>query len=107
MSQNNHYKQIFSQYSGYVYQYLGTVPEGQSPEEYITNEFITEVNKQNLTISVTQLPNNGSYILHSVEDLTSGKFIRLADLSYQEPLAELEVEAEPEAEAESEPQGDQ
>lgn len=105
MSQNNHYKQIFSQYSGYVFQFAGTVPEGQSSEEYITNEFVTEANKQTLAISVTQLPNNGSYILHSFQDVTSGKFIRLADLSYQEPLAELEVEAEPEAE--SEPQGDQ
>lgn len=105
MSQNNQYKQIFSQYSGYVFQFLGTVPEGQSSQEYITNEFITEVNKQNLTISVTQLPNSGSYILHSFQDVTSGKFIRLADLSYQEPLAELEVEAEPEPEVE--PQGDQ
>ena len=104
MSQNNQYKQIFSQYSGYIYQFIDTIPEGESPQEYITNEFVTEANKQNLTLSVTQLPNNGAYVLHSFEDVTSDQFIRLADLSYQEPLPE--VEAEPEAESESDPQGD-
>ncbi len=98
MSQNNHYKQIFSQYSGYVYQFAESVPEGESSQEYISNEFVTESNKQALSVSVTQLPNNGSYILHSFADVTSDKFIRLAELSYQEPL--------PEAEAESEPEGD-
>jgi len=103
MSQNNHYKQIFSQYSGYVYQFTNDVPEGQSPEEYITAEFVTESNNQTPAISVTQLPNSGSYIVHSFQDVASEKFVRLADLSYQEPLAELESETE----SESEPQGDQ
>lgn len=98
MSQNNHYKQIFSQYSGYVYQFIDSIPEGESPQEYIINEFVTEANKQTLAISVTQLPNNGSYVLHSFEDVTSEQFVRLADLSYQEPLPEIEAEAEPEAE---------
>jgi hypothetical protein len=102
MSQNNHYKQIFSQYSGYVYQFAESVPEGESPQEYVSNEFVTESKKQASSVSVTQLPNNGLYILHSFADVTSDKFIRLADLSYQEPLAEIEPEAEPEAE----PQGD-
>jgi hypothetical protein len=100
MSQNNHYKQIFSQYSGYVYQFIDAIPAGESPQEYIINEFVTESNKQNLTLSVTQLPNNGVYVLHSFEDVTSEQFIRLADLSYKEPLPE--IEAEPEAE----PEGD-
>ena len=104
MSQNNQYKQIFSQYSGYVYQFVGAVPEGESSNEYITDKFVTDANRRTLVVSVTQLPNNGSYILHSFEDVTSDKFIRLADLSYQEPL--LEAEPEVEAEPEAEPQGD-
>lgn len=106
MSQNNQYKQIFSQYSGYVYQFIDAIPEGESFQEYITNEFVTESNKQNLTLSVTQLPNNGAYILHSFEDVTSEQFIRLADLSYQEPLPEVEADPEVEATPEAEPQGD-
>lgn len=104
MSQNNQYKQIFSQYSGYVYQFIDTVPEGESPQEYIINQFVTEANNQVLEISVTQLPNNGAYVLHSFEDVTSEQFVRLADLSYQEPLPEVEVEQE--SEEESETQGD-
>lgn len=104
MSQNNQYKQIFSQYSGYVYQFIDTVPEGESPQEYIINQFVTEANNQVLEISVTQLPNNGAYVLHSFEDVTSEQFVRLADLSYQEPLPEVEVEQE--SEEESDPQGD-
>ena len=102
MSLNNQYKQIFSQYSGYVYQFIDAIPEGQSPEEYIINEFVNESNKQAQEISVIQLPNVGSYILHSFEDVTSDQFVRLADLSYQEPLPE----PEPKTDSDSEPQGD-
>lgn len=104
MSQNNKYKQIFSQYSGYVYQFTDTIPEEESPQEYITNEFVAIAKQLNSATSVTQLPNNGAYILHSFEDVTSEQFIRLADLGYQEPL--LEVEPEAETEPEVEPQGD-
>ena len=106
MSQTNHYKQIFSQYSGYVYQFIDTIPEGESPQEYITNEFVAKAKQLNSATSVTQLPNNGAYILHSFEDVTSEQFIRLADLGYQEPLLEAEAEPEAEAESEVEPQGD-
>jgi hypothetical protein len=106
MSQTNHYKQIFSQYSGYVYQFIDTIPEGESPQEYITNEFVAKAKQLNSATSVTQLPNNGAYILHSFEDVTSEQFIRLADLGYQEPLLEVEAEPEVEADPEAEPQGD-
>lgn len=104
MSQNNHYKQIFSQYSGYIYQFIDTIPEGESSQEYIINQFVTEANKQVSEISVTQLPDNGAYIIHSSQDVTSEKFVQLADLSYQAPL--LELESETESETDSEPQGD-
>ena len=101
MSQHNHYKQIFSQYSGYVYQFIDTVPAGESPQEYVINQFATEANKQISEISVTQLPDNGAYVIHSSQDVMSEKFVQLADLSYQAPLLEIEIETESETESES------
>jgi hypothetical protein len=55
MSQNNHYKQIFSQYSGYVYQFAESVPEGESPQEYISNQFVTESKKQGIKTIIREV----------------------------------------------------
>ncbi len=106
MTQNNYFKQIFSQYSGYVYEFQDQIPDGESPQEYIVHEFVTANGKQNLAISVVQLPKNGRYILHCNEHVSIEKFQLVADLSYQEPLPETELEAEPETEPEAEPEGD-
>lgn len=101
----NYYKQIFSIYSGYVYEFTGNVPNGESPLEYITGQFVTEHGNGQIQSSVTQLP-SGKYIIHSFVDLESQQFTRVADLNYQDPIL---PDPEPEAntEIESVTQGDQ
>jgi hypothetical protein len=96
--ENNYYKQIFSLYTGYVYEFIGVIPDGESALEYITGQFVADVNNGQLQISVTQLPKGSSYILHSFENVESSNFKQLADLSYQEPLPELAAEPAPEGE---------
>jgi hypothetical protein len=98
MTQNNYFKQIFSQYSGYVYEFKDEVPNGESPQEYIVNEFITTTGKQHLAVTLTQLPKNGRYILHSNEYVSAEQFQLVADLGYQDPLPEPEVQDESQGE---------
>lgn len=92
MTQNNYYKEIFSQYTGYVYEYQGAIPPVGVPEEYLVDQFVTETGKQNLAVSVTRLPKNGQYLLHSFELVTSQNFRLMADLSYQAPLQDLDLQ---------------
>ena len=101
----NSYKQIFSIHSGYVYEFTGTVPDGETPSEYITGQFVANHGDGQIQTSVTQLP-SGKYIIHSFEDSENEQFTQVADLSYQDPIL---PDPEPEAntEIESVTQGDQ
>jgi len=90
MTQNNYYKEIFSQYAGYVYEYQGQTQGISEVQKYLVDQFVTETGKQNLAVSVTQLPKNSRYLLHSFELISSENFILMADLSYQAPLQELD-----------------
>jgi len=101
----NYYKQLFSAYSGYAYEFTGSIPDGESPSEYITSQFVAEHGDGQIHTSVTQIP-SGKYYIHSFENLESVKFTQVADLSYQEPII---PDPEPDAntEVESVSQGDQ
>jgi hypothetical protein len=102
---NYYFKQIFSIYSGYVYEFTGNIPDGESPLEYITGQFVTEHGDGQIQTVVTQVP-GGKYYLHSFENLESVKFTQVADLSYQEPIIPDPV-PDANTEVESVSQGDQ
>lgn len=105
--ENNYYKQIFSIYSGYVYEFSGTIPDNESPLEYITKEFVNEFGNGEIHTNVIQL-NNGKYVIHSFENLESEKFIQVSDLSYQPPiLPDPEPEQQSENGEQQETQGGQ
>jgi hypothetical protein len=97
--QNLYYNQLFSIYSGYVYQFIGSVTDVDMTS--ITVEFITEADNAQASTSVCQLP-NGSYLLHSFENIDSEKFKKIADLNYREPVI-----LEPDNEATVDPQGEE
>lgn len=103
--ENTYYKQIFSLYSGYVYEFLGTVPENELAFEYITKEFVNEFGDGQIHTTVIQLT-NGKYVIHSFENLESQKFNQVADLSYQPPILP-DPEPEQESEEQQETQGGQ
>ena len=90
MTQNNYYKEIFSQYTGYVYEYQGQIQDVSEVQKYLVEQFVAETAKQNLAVSVAQLPKNGRYLLHSFELISSENFRLMADLSYQAPLQDLD-----------------
>lgn len=101
--QNDYLKQIFSLYSGYVYEFCGVIPENVSAFEYVTNLFVEKSGNGQIQTSVVQL-NNGKYILHSFENVEDENFINIADLSYQPPIL---PEEEPAPEEENTQQGGQ
>lgn len=101
--ENTYYKQIFSITSGYVYQFSGSIPDGETPAEYITNEFVKESGDGQIHTCVTQLT-NGKYVLHSFENIESQKFIQISDLSNDPPIL---PDPEPEEETEEQSQESQ
>jgi hypothetical protein len=102
---NDSLKQLFSTYSGYVYQFIGSVPDGESPLEYITVQFVSGHGDTQINTSITQLT-NGKFLVHSSENIESEKFVQIADFNYQEPLLP-DPEPEVNTQTESVKQGDQ
>jgi hypothetical protein len=97
---NLYFKQLFRKFSGYIYQYTGTIPEGEDPTTFLINEFVSLANRTGLEINLTQL-SNGSFVIHSFENLENESFIKVCDLNY-DPLPEIIPAPEPEPEEEEE-----
>lgn len=102
MTQNTYYNQIFAIYSGFVYEFIGSVDDGISIQT-ITENFVSELVNKQVQINVTQLP-NGRYLLHSFDDIISEKFNKIADLNYREPLIPIPQEDSMELQEQSQPQ---
>ena len=85
---NNYFRQIFSIYTGHVYQYMGEIPENADPLAHITDAMVSAIGAPNKQISVVQLP-NGSYIVHSFEEVENEQFIKLGNLNDPEPVPTL------------------
>lgn len=77
------FQSIFGQRMGYVYKYLGSVPEGESVAHYITGEFADTVGSNLITTVVTELPNYGIIVVYHNSDTTlnaNNKFELITDL---------------------------
>ncbi len=101
MMTQNQLKLLFSQYSGYVYQYQGLLPQGATPQDHIVDQFITAADRVNLAVSLVHTA--GVYLLHSTELISAESFGLIADLGYQEPVPE----SLPGDDSTIEPQGDE
>jgi hypothetical protein len=85
---NNYFRQIFSIYTGHVYQYTGEIPENAEPLAHITGAISEVIGYPNKQISVVQLP-NGTYIVHSFEEVENEQFVKLGNLNDPEPAPTL------------------
>ncbi len=88
---NIYFKQLFRKFSGYVYQFINEVPEGEDTTEYVVDQFVTATGKTGLEVSLVRLSNN-SLIIHSYENIDNEQFVKLCDLSYE---SEPEIIPEP------------
>ena len=110
------FQSVFSQKMGYVYAYKGTVPEGQSPSHYITEQFAQAAGSNLVNTVVTELPNFGVTVIYNhaeTDDIANSNFELITDLvpdpipEPPEPLVVPEVPETPEetTPAEEPPQG--
>lgn len=97
---NIYFKQLFRKFSGYVYQFINEVPEGEDTTEYVVDQFVTATGKTGLEVSLVRLSTN-SLIIHSYENIDNEQFVKLCDLSY-EPEPEIIPEPDPEPTPEEE-----
>jgi hypothetical protein len=95
------FQSIFRQDMGYVYKYLGIVPEGESLDHYITSEFADTAGSNSVTTMVTELPTYGITVVYHYSDAalnTNTKFELLTDLvpdPIPEPVEAVLPESEP------------
>lgn len=82
--ENIYYKQLFSKFSGYIYEYRGLIAENEDAKTFIIEQFISEADRVGLEISVSELK-NGTFVLHSFENLESLNFYKICDLSEDPP----------------------
>ena len=95
---------FFSQKMGYVYRYIGTVPEGESRDHYITEQFAQAAGSNLVSTVVTELTNLGIVVIYNhaeTNDIASPNFELITDL-VPDPIPEPAVPPEiPEIPAES------
>jgi hypothetical protein len=96
------FQSIFAQHMGYVFKYLGTVPEGESATHYITEKFATAAGTNLVSTVVSELPRFGITVIYYYSDtnnISSQDFELIMDL-VPETIPELEIVSETPAEEE-------
>lgn len=78
------FQSIFAQNMGYVFKYLGSVPEGESATHYITEQFATAAGTNLVSTVVSELPHFGHiYVIYYHSDtnnISSPDFEFIMDL---------------------------
>jgi glutathionyl-hydroquinone reductase len=78
------FQSIFAQQMGYVFKYLGVVPEGESATHYITEQFATAAGTNLVSTVVSELPHFGHiYVIYYHSDtnnISSTDFELIMDL---------------------------
>lgn len=91
------FQNMFAQKSGYVFKYLGSVPEGESATHYITEQFATAAGTNLVSTVVSELSNYGVTVVYYHSDtnsITSPDFELITDL-VPDPVPEPEEVQEP------------
>lgn len=91
------FQSIFAQQMGYVFKYLGSVPEGESATHYITEQFATAAGTNLVSTVVSELSNYGVTVVYYHSDtnsITSPDFELITDL-VPDPVPEPEEVQEP------------
>jgi hypothetical protein len=89
---------VFLQYSGYAYEYVGQVPEDTDYAVYVSEQFADKLNKTGLALSVVEIGNK--IVLYSDEQITDSDFELITDLIPDPPVPEPEQTAEENTEEE-------
>jgi hypothetical protein len=92
------FQQVFSQNMGFVYKYLGTVPDSESAAHYITDKFVVAAGSNLITTVVTELTNYGVTVVYyhsNTNNISSPDFELITDLIpdvIPEPVVVVQIE---------------
>ena len=92
------FQSIFAQKMGYVYAYKGTVPEGESRDHYITEQFAQAAGSNLVHTVVSDLLNFGVTVIYNHADtnvITSSPNFELITDLVPDPIPEPPVLPEP------------
>lgn len=95
------FQSIFARQMGYVFKYLGVIPDGESATHYITEQFATAVGTNLATTVVSELPNFGIIVVYYHNDtnnISSPNFELIMDLTPDQIPEPQLVQSEPEGE---------
>jgi hypothetical protein len=95
------FQSIFNQKMGYVYAYKGTVPEGESRDHYITEQFAQAAGSNLVHTVVAELPMFGATVIYNHADanvITSNPNFELITDLVPDPVPEPQVVEEPASE---------
>ena len=101
------FQKIFSQQMGFVYKYLGTVPEGEQKSAYITGKFAQAAGSHLVATMVADIGSYGITVIYNhsdTDDVNHKDFEMLMDLipyPPPEPIPEPETPAPSEQEEQS------
>ena len=87
------FQSIFNQKMGYVYCYKGSVPEGESRDHYITEQFAQAAGSNLVSTVVVELPNFGITVIYNhanENNISSANFELMTDL-VPDPIPEPQV----------------
>lgn len=56
--------EVFNAYFGHVYRYIGTIPEGETIDHYVTGKFISVINDHDCTTTVVDLEDRGGILIY-------------------------------------------
>ena len=87
------FQTIFNQKMGYVYCYKGSVPEGESRDHYITEQFAQAAGNNLVSTVVVELPTFGITVIYNhseTNDISSPNFEVMTDL-VPDPIPEPPV----------------
>lgn len=90
---------LFGYSAGHIYKFVGSVPEGQDPYEYITNLFVGELGDNSVATNVTEF--KGATYFYSPLPATVEDFSFVSEVVIPQPPVE-EQPAEEEEQQQSE-----
>jgi hypothetical protein len=100
------FQSIFAQKMGFVYAYKGTVPEGESKDHYITEQFAQAAGSNLVHTVVSELTTFGATVIYYHADantIASPNFELITDL-VPDPIPEPPVLPEPPTPEETSPE---
>lgn len=102
--------QIYGYQPGFIYHYMGDVPNNEDLYAFVTNAFVVAAGNNLITTNVIDLGDEG-IVVHSPHEITSNNFtlvgsVQERPIPFQAPVVEEEAEESEESEEQTQQGGE-